>query len=151
MKQEITVKSALQPPPTKTEVIEALVQLAFEKWSASKKDILAKKKALEDKLKTSALKLARKNSFAETTFHIRSYGSSPYVTVCHDIMDVALYADLATLHALEKSDVPWDKNKERVVIQNAMNGVKAGRVEALLTNEDTRKKLVALGTQIGVM
>lgn len=151
MKQELTVKTALQPPPTKTEVINALVQLAFEKWSASKKKILEEKKLIEGRLKSVAFRLAKKMPFQPSDMRIYTYGSAPHVEVSFNAMSDEMRSDMETLKELENSDTNWDENTERIAIRNAMNGVKEGRVQALLDNEETRKKLINLGSEIGVL
>lgn len=151
MKQELTIKSTLQPPPTKTEVIDALLQLSFQKWSVEKKEILAKKKVLEERLTKTAFKISRTVSFENADTEVVSYGIAPYVRVCFDVHDVALNNDLAAFKELEKSDTHWDEKKERLAIRNAMNGVQAGRVEAMLADEATKKKLLTLGSEIGVL
>ncbi len=151
MKQELAVKTKLQPPPTKTEVINALVQIGFEKWSATKKEILAKEKAIEDRLKSAAFKLAKRSAWKDADITIRTYGSAPYVNISIEMRDVSLNDDLRELRTLQMSDTPWDEHKERVKIRNAMNGVSEGRVEAMLGDEETRKKLVSMGTEIGVL
>lgn len=151
MKQELAIKSTLQPPPTKTEVIDALLQLSFQKWSAEKKEILAKKKVLEDRLKKTAFRLSHKRSMAEAEIYVRADGSQPYVTVSFDVQDPLLKDDLSALSALNKIDGCWDETKERIAIRNAMNGVQAGRVETMLADETTKKKLLTLGSEIGVL
>lgn len=103
-----------------------------------------KKKVLEDRLKKTAFRLSHKRPIADADIYIRANGGQPYVTVSFDVQDPLLKDDFSALSALDQKDGCWDEKKERLAIRNAMNGVHAGRVA-------TKKKLLTLGSEIGVL
>lgn len=113
---------------------------------------MEKKKVLEKQLHNAAFKLAKKLPIEQADMHLFTYSvTNPHVRVCFDVHDESLKADLIKIRELEKSDTSWNENKERIAIRNAINGVKSGRVEAMLADEETNKKLKALGSEIGVL
>lgn len=150
MKQEITVKSALQPPPTKTEVIEALLSIKRDEHKKKLEIIEVEYKKLGLKLKAAAFKASKKLSYEKAEIQVSTWKQGN-ISVNFSIPVAEWREDFDKYQKLDKDKTLFDEKAERQGIRDALNGVKSGRVAAMLANEDTRKKLVALGAQIGVM
>lgn len=147
MKQELTVKTNLQPPATKTEIIEALLQLKFEAWKKKNDADTAEMKSLAEKLGRTAFGQIKKLKFEDADVDIQRWVNGQIkVSLSVDPLDAGIFA---RHNFLSKSLKCFDEKFERTEICKSLQKAKGTR--NLLDDADTRKKLVALGTQIGVM
>lgn len=148
MSTQLAIQKTIKPPPTKTEVFDALVQLRFEEWK-KKNDILSTEiESLRLKMEGAAFKLAKKRDQLEAEIKITTWGEG-YISVTQQIPSSEFSEDFKRYKELCKQCSSFDEDKEKKAIREAINGAKGKR--DLLTDEESRKKITALATQLGVL
>lgn len=147
MSTSLAIQKNIQPPPTKTEVVDALVQLRREEWIKRNESVSEELKKLTEKLERHAFKLAKKQGFENADVTIERWQTGQIV-VCFKIIP-ELAEDFANYKTLIRSMKSFDEKEERNEIRAALNGSSLRR--NLLSNADTRKKLVGLATEIGIL
>lgn len=147
MSTALAIQKTIIPPPTKTEVIEALVQLRFQEWQKKDEKDRAELKKLQEKLERHAFKLVKQQPFEKADITIERW-TTGQIKVCFDISP-EMMEEFSRYKAITKALTSFDEKEERRIVHCSLNGTKGKR--DLLADEGTRKKLVALGTQIGIL
>lgn len=152
MSQQLIISKKVQPPPTKTEVINAILTLSKEDWKKRQDDASKALVKVKNKIHATAFRLSKKMAIEDADFTVYSWSQGHDVKVSFAIPTDSMLIDIAEHKKLSLIlNQGFDEKKERKAIQYAINGVKAGRVEAMLGDEDTRKKLTSLATELGVL
>lgn len=148
MSTSLAIQKNIQPPPTKTEVVDALVQLRYQAWKEKEDQSKAEIEKLEKAIKKEAFSLAKKRSPDMAVINLSTYNNGR-VEVEFTIFPSVLKADFPRYKKLKDSMRSFDEREERRVILSGLNGIKGKR--DLLADQETRKKLIGLGTEIGIL
>jgi hypothetical protein len=144
------IANAVQPKPTKTEIVKALVQLRLQQIRKELDEHNAKEKALRKLIDTKARRFVlRHSSKAKCSVMIRSYYSPPKVEVEFTICSLSspeLSDLLKQYDTLNKSRPVFDEKtvKHEIMVGLEMVSPQGDRVEALLKSPASRKALESM-------
>lgn len=145
-------KSKLQPPPKKSEIIDALTRLEIEKRNKQLKADVDKRKALVIEAEKELIEFAM---LSPRTFALdadlgsrwsnrdKLSGIRVYIEIDERYLPAELKKKIKEIHALPEDYREAQFHYVRKEIAAAVNGMASHteRVEALLSNDDSKKSL----------
>lgn len=152
MKEELTVSKNFIPPPTKQEIIQALLSLRHDEWADKANQ--AEKLHMEAKglIRAKAITLINEIHTDKWEVSIQSEPRYPSVDITISLPLDSLTELLKQHHESHKVlRTGFDEKEELKLIREAVNGTKKNRVGAMLEDEETRKRLTTLGAELGVI
>lgn len=159
------ISTAVQPKPTKAEVIEAMTRLKIEQITKDQQALVIQRKALVEKanamLKAFLLKNAGKmNLRFDFGYNQRSFvkdrweytGKVKGVLGIYDLSPLPdeLHKFLTRIHELPNCVTLPEEKKIRQQIRDAAEGIKGDRVFALVSSPECRAGLEKMMKEIGV-
>lgn len=140
--------ASIQPKPTKTEIIDAMLARARLKHNAENDRRKVKRDALAKKIEAVAIKVAK---IKKPRVHIYAYGDA---ASCHcdvrvdRVKSPELDALLVEYH--ENSMLRWDEKANREAIRRALTGAPKPGPARLLDNPEAVRAIDAMLEQWGI-
>lgn len=155
MKTLALTQSKLQPPPTKTEVIDALTRLRIEKLMKENKEGVTLRKKLTAEAEKELVQLCQLDPGAfSPEASIGSWwsgdkklvGVQVEMEIAENRLPTQLRKKLIQIHSLPERERHFIFNEERKIVSMGMSGMgtKDERVNALLKDESSKAALVKM-------